>query len=92
MVPLSVVPAIPIIAKSADQAVNAVLPLIDGWEDGMSEFQVRFDCTHLNEGLKESGVTCPKLDRTLMNTFLTYFVNTGFLPQPSGRKTGGGRQ
>ncbi|NEN81345.1 non-ribosomal peptide synthetase [Paenibacillus elgii] len=76
-------------AESGDQAAKAVLPLLEGdWGDGMSEFQVVYDCTHLHQGLKGSGVTCPKLDRSLMSTYLTYFVQTGFLPQPSSGKTG----
>nr|WP_226002182.1 non-ribosomal peptide synthetase [Paenibacillus sp. BJ-4] len=74
---------------SSSQATNAILPLLEsGWNDGMSEFQVRYDTTHLIQGLKESDVTCPKLDRCLMNTYLTYFVETAFLPQPNGRKLG----
>lgn len=71
---------------SADQAAQAVLPLLEsGWGDGGAEFQVRYDCTHLHQGLKGSGVVCPKLDTSLMRIYLTYMVKTGFLPEPIGR-------
>jgi hypothetical protein len=38
-----------------------------------------FDCTNTLNGLFDSSITCPLANEELLNTYFSYFIQTGFL-------------
>jgi hypothetical protein len=43
---------------------------------------MRFDCSNTLSGLADSGIQCPPVDASLLTTYFTYFIETGFLAAP----------
>src|SRR5918994_1327756 len=43
-----------------------------------------FDCRNTTEALSGTGISCPRVDGELMESYLTYLVKTGFLDSPTG--------
>ncbi|MFG2292417.1 thioester reductase domain-containing protein [Streptomyces sp. NPDC048603] len=52
-------------------------------EIGRLDSRPVFDTTHLTSALDGSGISCPPVGRQLFDTYLDYFVSTGFLPPPA---------
>jgi natural product biosynthesis luciferase-like monooxygenase protein/thioester reductase-like protein len=43
----------------------------------------KFDCQETLNLLKDSEIVCLPVDRNLLKTYFTYFIDSGFLPKPS---------
>jgi thioester reductase-like protein len=43
-----------------------------------------FDSRNTTEALSGTGISCPRVDGELMESYLTYLVRTGFLDSPTG--------
>ncbi|MBN1219683.1 MAG: thioester reductase domain-containing protein [Anaerolineae bacterium] len=41
-----------------------------------------FDQRHTSEGLAGSGIVCPVVDTRLLDTYFTYFIDSGFIDPP----------
>ena len=44
---------------------------------------VQLDCTNALRDLAGSGIACPAVDQTLLNTYFSYFVRIGYLDAPA---------
>ncbi|MEL6931352.1 MAG: hypothetical protein AAFO95_22420, partial [Cyanobacteria bacterium J06600_6] len=42
-----------------------------------------FDCQHTTQGLAAHSFSCPPADRELLRTYLSYFIQTGFVSATS---------
>lgn len=83
-------------------ALYSRLPLLADrmLEDGISGeqqfpkvFMPHYDCRQTLEGLEGTSIECPPVDAKLLDTYLAYFVESGFLHAPgreSTRVEGGG--
>jgi amino acid adenylation domain-containing protein/thioester reductase-like protein len=77
---------------------NALYPLLAtfasasaGGETGPQQAPVvpHFDCQNTVNGLRHSNIACPPVDTTLLNTYFTYFIRSGFLSAPEPEKAVG---
>lgn len=57
------------------------LPLLEETNAKMA-YLPTFDFTNTNAALAETDIRCAPLNETLMQRYLDYFVDIGFLPQP----------
>jgi amino acid adenylation domain-containing protein/thioester reductase-like protein len=73
---------------AADNALQPFLPLLAKWRvDGAAQAPVMFDDQQTQAGLRGSAITRPDLDERLLETYLSYFVRSGFLPAPAGNRS-----
>jgi thioester reductase-like protein len=72
-------PLLPLLAERAAQARVA-----GGWEFTRSRMP-RYDCRHTVAALASTSVVCPPVDARLLDTYLSYFVRSGFLAAPPDR-------
>jgi amino acid adenylation domain-containing protein/thioester reductase-like protein len=83
------------IKLSPENALHVLLPIFprDGFEKGMvppevsSQGKVEFDCRNTLSGLANASVVCRPITSALINSYLSYFVDSGFLPAPTRRAT-----
>ncbi|MEO8972333.1 MAG: amino acid adenylation domain-containing protein [Ktedonobacteraceae bacterium] len=68
---------------------NVLLPFLSLLPDEVEEATpqeqaagVLIDDQQTRTGLASTGITCPAIDATLLTTYLSYFVRSGFLPAP----------
>lgn len=47
-----------------------------------AKMSVRFDCQNALDGLSNTSIACPMVDGKLFDTYLSYFVRSGFLNAP----------
>nr|VFJ45201.1 MAG: thioester reductase domain-containing protein [Candidatus Kentron sp. DK] len=65
-----------------EQQDNPLLPFLDFFR--MSNLQdMRFDQKNTREGLAGSDIVCPEIDAGLIDRWISYWVETGFLDKPS---------
>jgi thioester reductase-like protein len=73
----------------ADNELAPYLPLFDpdrpAEEIGLAGARPAFDAGNTAAALAGTGITCQPVNRELMDRYLRYFVNTGYLPAPTGR-------
>jgi thioester reductase-like protein len=65
---------------SVENAATDLLPILLETTD--EEVKMRFDCSNTLSGLADSGIQCPPVDASLLTTYFTYFIETGFLAAP----------
>ncbi|HEY9656909.1 MAG TPA: hypothetical protein V6C65_00490, partial [Allocoleopsis sp.] len=65
-------PLVPFFAEQSNQTTTAVL---------------KFDDRNTRTGLANSGITCPPVDATLLETYFTYLIHSQFLPAPTLSKS-----
>ncbi|HVK19973.1 MAG TPA: thioester reductase domain-containing protein [Actinokineospora sp.] len=75
------------VERGEDNELAPYLPLLDpdrpAEEIGIAGSKPVFDSTNTTEALRGSGITCGAVDRELMDRYLRYFVEIGYLP-PAG--------
>ncbi|GAA6615351.1 amino acid adenylation domain-containing protein [Scytonema sp. NUACC26] len=69
--------------KSAEHSTeNALYPLISFFGEESSDNLVEFDCQNTLDGLAGTSIDCPSVSAELLNTYLSYYVRSGFLSAP----------
>ena len=71
---------------------NALSPLVPLFSEEVDQNQVdasevadktpTFDCQNMLDGLAGTDIVCPPTDAKLLETYLSYFIRSGFLPRP----------
>ena len=61
---------------------NALYSLIPFFGEEAPDNSVKFDCQNTLNSLVETSITCPSVSAELLNTYLSYYVSSGFLPTP----------
>jgi amino acid adenylation domain-containing protein/thioester reductase-like protein len=62
---------------------NALYSLIPFFGEEAPDNSVKFDCQNTLNGLAGTSINCPSVSAELLNTYLSYYVSSGFLPAPS---------
>ncbi|MEV4629852.1 thioester reductase domain-containing protein [Micromonospora sp. NPDC049523] len=73
---------------------NALLPLLDAFEmltKDSAAFYPPIDVTETERALAGTDIICPPVGPTLIDTYVRFFVETGYLPLPPERPLGAGR-
>jgi thioester reductase-like protein len=77
------------VERGEDNELAPYLPLFDphrpAEEIGLAGTRPTFDAGNTAAALAGSGITCQPVNRELMDRYLRYFVNIGYLPAPTGR-------
>jgi hypothetical protein len=72
----------PLLAMFVTESLDATKPsMIDIFKNGQLP---QFDCSNTLAGLAHTDITCPRVDAKLFQTYLSYYIQTGFLEAPSG--------
>ena len=74
------------IADDRGSSVRATLLLVSTAVDSLQLDDYDYDRTNTLHGLAESGIDCPEIDQPLLDRYIEYLVDSGFLPAPSGRQ------
>ncbi len=61
---------------------NALYPLIPFFGDEAPDDSVKFDCQNTLNGLAGTSINCPSVSAELLNTYLSYYIRSGFLQAP----------
>ncbi|UQA93478.1 non-ribosomal peptide synthetase family protein [Streptomyces halobius] len=75
-----------VIADDRNSSVRATLALVSAAVDSLQLDDYDYDRTNTSRGLAESGIDCPTIDSLLLDRYIQYLVESGFLPAPSGRQ------
>lgn len=71
-------------SQNRENALYPLLPLfLDTEETPEDWLPQRYDCQQTLDHLAETTITCPKPDDSLLRTYFSYFVQSGFLPPPA---------
>ena len=77
-------------AAAPDAPEGSALPLVallvsdlPGLREHTS-VRIRYDQTNTLRGLAESGIACPPMSRDLLDRYVRFLTETGFLPEPAG--------
>ncbi|MGX1855141.1 MULTISPECIES: thioester reductase domain-containing protein [unclassified Streptomyces] len=73
------------IADDRDSSVRATLVLVSSAVDSLQLDDYGYDRTHTERGLAASGIDCPEIDPALLDRYIGYLVDSGFLPAPNGQ-------
>ncbi|MCX4910365.1 amino acid adenylation domain-containing protein [Streptomyces sp. NBC_00878] len=73
-------------ADDRNSSVRATLVLVSAAVDSLQLDDYGYDRTNTSRGLAESGIDCPEIDRTLLDRYIRYLGESGFLPAPNGRQ------
>ncbi|GAA6615349.1 amino acid adenylation domain-containing protein [Scytonema sp. NUACC26] len=69
--------------KSAEHSTeNTLYPLIPYFGEESSDDSVEFDCQNTLDGLAGTSIDCPSVSAELLNTYLSYYIRSGFLLAP----------
>ncbi len=73
---------------SQDNVLKPLMPLFTNPSAGSSRYLdvltlANVSCQNVTTGLAGTSISCPVLDREMLNTYFTYFVQSGFLDAPS---------
>ncbi|MBW4721910.1 thioester reductase domain-containing protein [Saccharothrix sp. SC076] len=66
---------------------NALIPLLDAFElmtADSAAFYPLVDVSRTEEALTGTGITCPPITDALVDTYVRFFVETGYYPRPAG--------
>lgn len=72
-----------------DKPEHALYPLVSLFspetvaETTKPSLTLKFDCQNTEQGLSNSAITCPPLERSLFKTYLSYLIRSGLLDAPS---------
>lgn len=76
------------VERGADNELTPYLPLFDpqrpAEEIGLAGARPAFEASNTAAALAGSGITCQPVNRELMDRYMRYFVDTGYLPAPTG--------
>ncbi len=71
---------------AALDGLRALVPLLETRESEGAGRWVgsvpRFDCSNTQEALSEAGISCPAIDRQIIETYFSYLTGSGFLNAP----------
>ncbi|MBD2464423.1 thioester reductase domain-containing protein [Oscillatoria sp. FACHB-1407] len=80
------------IVSSQDNALSGLLPFfLRRWSDeqltfaGLGQRRVKLNCQATVAQLSGSSIACPRVDTKLLNTYFSYFIQSGFLEAPKVR-------
>jgi amino acid adenylation domain-containing protein/thioester reductase-like protein len=84
------------IERRPDNALYHLLPTFppEGFEDYMaipevsSQRRIEFDCQNTLGGLANTSIVCPPIDSSLISSYLSHFVDKGFLPSTKSKGKG----
>lgn len=71
---------------SAGNAFQPFLPLLEKFDATLALAAPKtsfFSAARTTAGLAGSAIVCPGIDEQLLKTYISYFVESGFLPEPS---------
>lgn len=73
------------VRQSQSQRWKSLLPIFPETlsEDLLQVVKLRFDCQNTLQGLKDTAIACPPVDRQLLETYWTYLIDRGFLNSPT---------
>ncbi|MFJ8671124.1 amino acid adenylation domain-containing protein [Streptomyces sp. NPDC093589] len=75
-----------LLAEDRNSSVRATLVLVSAAVDSLQLDDYGYDRTNTSQGLAGSGVDCPEIDHPLLDRYIQYLVDSGFLPAPNGRQ------
>ncbi|PPT06395.1 Siderophore biosynthesis non-ribosomal peptide synthetase [Geitlerinema sp. FC II] len=72
------------VQQSHSQRWKSLLPIFPETlsEELLQVVKLRFDCQNTLQGLKDTAIACPPVDRQLLKTYWTYLIDRGFLDSP----------
>ncbi|MDC0832897.1 amino acid adenylation domain-containing protein [Geitlerinema sp. CS-897] len=72
------------VQQSHSQRWKSLLPIFPKTlsEELLQVVKLRFDCQNTLQGLKDTAIACPPVDRQLLKTYWTYLIDRGFLDSP----------
>ncbi|WP_414542076.1 amino acid adenylation domain-containing protein [Nostoc sp. CCY0012] len=72
-------------AESPLHSLVLLFPEKQSKEQNANSAMQQIDCQNMLTGLENTSIICPPVDKTLLDTYFSYLVNTGFLdaPQPA---------
>lgn len=72
------------IGNSQENALNSLLLIFSEKfsEEQLQVLQLRYDCKNTLNGLAGTSISCPQPNAELINTYLSYFIDRGFLQAP----------
>lgn len=73
------------LADDRNSSVRATLVLVSSAVDSLQLDDYGYDRTNTERGLAESGIDCPEIDPALLDRYIGYLVDSGFLPAPKGQ-------
>lgn len=68
--------------RDPNSAAYPLLPLLAGGALNAEAADIQFDGHNTQQGLTDSTITCPPLNARLLNVYLAFFRERGFLRQP----------
>jgi amino acid adenylation domain-containing protein/thioester reductase-like protein len=76
------------LAISQENALKHLLPLLANPSAAYSHYLEvltldKVSCQNVTTGLAGTNISCPAIDRDLLDTYFTYFVQSGFLSRPA---------
>jgi len=66
-----------------DNELHPVMDVVEEFVVGGEE-AVDYDAARVERALDGAGISCPPLDRRLLDTYFDWLVRTGYLPEPPG--------
>jgi hypothetical protein len=67
--------------EGGDNALHQVLGVVEEFVVGGEE-AITYDDSAVRGALEGTGISCPPLDRRLLDTYLDWLVRSGYLPCP----------
>jgi myxalamid-type nonribosomal peptide synthetase MxaA len=75
-------------AELSDRTAGALAPFLSGTLPLDRMPAAHFDQANVERGLAGSSISCPPMSEELLGTYLDYFRDSGYLPQPPARGEG----
>ncbi len=73
-------------AEDPKSSVRATLVLVSAGVDSLELDDHRYDRTNTTRALADSVIDCPEFDSPLLDRYIQYLVDSGFLPALNGRQ------
>ncbi|MBE9040661.1 amino acid adenylation domain-containing protein [Oscillatoriales cyanobacterium LEGE 11467] len=73
------------VKESGSNQWNSLLPIFpkDFLPEQLRVLTIKFDSKNTLQGLANTSITCPPVDRQLLGTYLSYLIDRGFLDSPA---------
>lgn len=71
------------VAKNPEDELYSSLFLFLSDPETLRAKKPRFDTSNTTEGLATGAIACPPVDKKLLETYISYFQKSGYLPTPS---------
>jgi amino acid adenylation domain-containing protein/thioester reductase-like protein len=72
------------IADDSNSSVRATLALVSGMVESLQLDGYGYDRANTALGLAGSGIDCPPIDQPVLDRYIRYLIQAGFLPPPKG--------